>query len=182
MNLATSNFLIPNGTLIIEIVVFLVLLALVGKWGLPRAQQAMTERQARIREELEAADRARSDAMAADDERRRELEEARHHAREIVAQANRTAEQVLQESEARAQAEYDRRVAAAELEVDRARQRAVAEASARLGEMVMDVVGRIIGREVDAEAHRDLIDEAITAIERGDPAGAGSAPSGGPAR
>ena len=63
-----------------------------------------------------------------------------------------------------------------------ARQRAVEEAAARLGELVVEVVERIIGREVDAEAHRDLIDEAVGALSerhRGGPsaaAGAGSRP------
>ena len=32
-----------------------------------------------------------------------------------------------------------------------------------MGELVLDVVERVIGREVDAEAHRDLIDEAVDA-------------------
>ena len=45
-----------------------------------------------------------------------------------------------------------------------ARQRALEEASAQLGELVVDVVERIIGREVNAEAHRDLIQEAISAL------------------
>ena len=51
-----------------------------------------------------------------------------------------------------------------------ARQRALEEAAARLGELVVDVVERIIGREIDAEAHRDLIDEAVDALS-GDESG-----------
>ena len=58
-----------------------------------------------------------------------------------------------------------------------ARQRAVEEAAARLGDLVVDVVERIIGREVDAEAHRDLIDEAVTALS--DDSGATDATAAG---
>ena len=97
-------------------------------------------------------------------ERRAVLEEARRQARELVAQANRTAEQVRGEAHARGEEEYERLVAAAESEIELARQRAVAEATEHLGEMVIGVVEAIIGREVDPQAHRDLIDEAIAAV------------------
>ena len=33
-----------------------------------------------------------------------------------------------------------------------------------MGEIVLEVVERIIGREVNYEAHRDLIDEAVAAL------------------
>ena len=126
---------------------------------------AMERRQEQIRSSLEAADQARADAAAADDERRSVLEEARVTAREIVAQANRTAEQVRTEAQARGQSDYERILGNAETEVGLARQRAVEEAANRMSEIVMEVVEQVIGREVDAEAHRDLIDEAVRALQ-----------------
>ena len=90
-------FLLPNGTFFIELIVSIILILAIYKWVLPPINKAMEERQEKIRESLEAADRARADALAADDERRTVLEEARQQAREIVATANRTAEQVRTE-------------------------------------------------------------------------------------
>jgi F-type H+-transporting ATPase subunit b len=170
-------FLLPNGTFFIELFVSIILILAIYKWVLPPINKAMEERQAKIRDSLEAADRARADAEAADDERRAVLEEARHQAREIVATANRTAEQVRSESLTRAQGEYDRIVGNAEVEIALARQRAVEEAAERMGEIVMEVVERVIGREVDAEAHRDLIEEAVTAL-RADTSGGAAARTG----
>ena len=60
-----------------------------------------------------------------------------------------------------------------------ARQRAVEEAANRLGEIVMDVVERVIAREVSAEAHHDLIEEAVSALA---PTRAGSAAASSGAR
>jgi F-type H+-transporting ATPase subunit b len=157
-------FLLPNGTFFLELAVSLVLIFLIYKYVLPPVNKAMAERQEKIRESLEAADRARSDAEAADDERRNVLEGARQQAREIVATANRTADQVRTDAQARGTAEYDRIVGNADAEIALARQRAVEEAASRMGEIVMEVVERVIGREVDAEAHRDLIDEAVAAL------------------
>jgi F-type H+-transporting ATPase subunit b len=170
-------FLLPNGTFFIELIVSIVLILLIYKYVLPPINKAMTERQEKIRESLEAADRARADAEAADDERRAVLEEARQQAREIIATANRTAEQVRTDAQARGQTEYERIVGNADVEISLARQRAVEEAAARMGEIVMEVVERVIGREINAEAHRDLIDEAVAAL-RADASGGAATGAG----
>jgi F-type H+-transporting ATPase subunit b len=138
----------------------------------------MAERQEKIRASLEAAEKARADAAAADDERRVVLDEARQQAREIVAQANRTADQVRSEAQGRGQSEYSRIMANAESEVAVARQRAIEEAASRMGEVVLDVVERILGREVDAAAHADLINEAIAALNADAPSGGATAGAG----
>ncbi len=127
----------------------IILIFLIYKYVLPPINKAMEDRQEKIRDSLEAADQARADAEAADDERRSVLEEARQQAREIVATANRTAEQVRTDAQARGQREYERIVGNADVEIALARQRAVEEAAARMGEIVMDVVERVIGREVE---------------------------------
>jgi len=162
--MTASLFLIPNATFFVELAVVLVLIWLFYKYLMPPLNKAMDERRAQIQSSLEAADRARKDAEAADDERHHVLEEARGQAREIVAMAQQTADQLRADATTRAQAEYDRIVAAAATDVQVARQRAVDEAAARLGEVVIEVVSKVVGREINAESHRDLIDEAIAAL------------------
>jgi F0F1-type ATP synthase membrane subunit b/b' len=105
------------------------------------------------------------------------LEETRRTAQEILAQADRTAEAVRAGAQARGQTEYDRIVGSAESEVALARQRAVEEAANRLGEIVMNLVEQIIAREVSAEAHHDLISEAVRALQA-DATGGAAASSG----
>ena len=177
MTTIAGIFLLPNGTFFIELIVSIILILLIYKYVLPPINKAMEERQEKIRTALESADQARADAEAADDERRNVLEHARQQAREIVATANRTAEQVRTDAQGRGQSEYERIVATAETEIELARQRAVEESAARMGEIVMDVVERVIGREVAVEAHRDLIDEAVTAL-RADTGGGTAATTG----
>jgi F-type H+-transporting ATPase subunit b len=159
-----SIFLIPNGTFFVELAVFAVILFLVTKFILPPLNKAMEGRQAKIRAALEAADQARAEADAAGDERAKVLSAARDQAREIVDAAQATADQVKAESGGRGQAEYDRIVANAQNEVASARQRAIDEASAKIGEIVFDLVTKIVGREVDQNAHQDLIREAVSAL------------------
>ena len=60
MTTIAGIFLLPNGTFFIELIVSLVLLFLVYKYVLPPINKALTERQEKIRESLEAADKARA--------------------------------------------------------------------------------------------------------------------------
>ncbi|MGH9110645.1 MAG: F0F1 ATP synthase subunit B [Acidimicrobiales bacterium] len=165
--LLASNFLVPNATFIVELIAFLVILFVVGRYALPPLNKALSERQETIRSELAAADQAKADAAAADADRKDALEHARRQAREIVEQAQRTADRLAAEAQSRGQTEYERLVTSAEAAVRLARQRALEEAAQRLGELVVEVVERIIGREMDAAAHRDLIDEAVAALAAG---------------
>jgi F-type H+-transporting ATPase subunit b len=158
-------FLLPNGTFFVELLVFAVILFLITKYIVPPLNKAMEGRQEKIRTALESAEQARLDAAAADDEKRAALDEARGQAREIIAQANHTADQIRADATAPAQAEADRIRAAGEADVALAKQRAVEEAAAQMGEVVLSVVEKIVGREVNAASHQDLIDEAIGALK-----------------
>jgi len=159
-----SIFLLPNGTFFIELVTVVVILLLMTKYILPPLNKALEARQEKIRESLAAADAAKAEAAAAGDERQHLLATARDQAREIVAAAQATSDQVKAEAAGRGQSEYDRLNANANAEVDTARQRAIDEASARIGEVVFDLVNQIVGREVDESSHQDLVREAVAAL------------------
>ena len=161
---AESVFLIPNGTFFFELLAVAIILWITKKKILPPLNKVIEARQAKIKESLEAADRARAEADAAGDERQQLLSDARNQAREIVAGAQATSDQVKAEQATRGQAEYDRIVAAAAGEVTAIRQRAVDTASARIGEIVFDLVTKVVGREVDQSAHQDLLREAVAAL------------------
>jgi len=164
MTASSSNFLVPNATLIVEVVAFLIVLLVIGKYVLPFLNKALEDRQEQIRASLEAADQARVEAEETRAQRQAILDEARQAARDIVAQANKTAQRMHAEAEERGQQEYDRLVARADAEITLARRRAVEEVSAQVGELVLSVARQVIGREIDASSHRALIDEAVAAL------------------
>jgi F-type H+-transporting ATPase subunit b len=159
-----SIFLLPNGTFVVELLVVVIILTIVTKKFLPILNQQIEKRQEKIRSSLELADEARAEAAAADDERLKVLAKARDQGREIVSAAQATADQVKAEAAGRGQQEYERIVASANAEVETARQRAVDEASARIGEIVFELVATIVGHEVDQSAHEELIGEAVAAL------------------
>lgn len=168
--LASSNFLVPNGTIIVEVVAFVIVVVFIAKVVLPPLNAMAEKRRQEISDSLSAAERARQEAERAKDERERVMEEARTEARRVVAEASRTAEQIVAEARSRAEEERNRIVASAVEDIDLARQRAVEELSARMASLVLAVARQVVGREVDAEVHRSLIDEAVEALRAGETA------------
>jgi len=130
-----------HGTFFVELLVFLIIVFLITKYILPPLNRAMEKRQEEIRASLESAERARTDAAAADDERRT-LEEARQQAARSWPRPH-TAEQVAA-SEGSGPGGVRRIVANATRGQPGppARRR---RGSGQMGELVLDVVERIIG-------------------------------------
>jgi F-type H+-transporting ATPase subunit b len=159
-----SNFLVPNGTLIVEVAAFLVVLFVIRKYVLPVVNRALEERQEQIRSSLEAAESARAEADVTRAQRQEILEEARRQGREIVAQANAVAERLRTEAQQRGQQEFDRLVASADADIALARQRALEELSTQVGALVVSAARQVVGREIDEARHRDLIEEAVAAL------------------
>ncbi|HEV8065102.1 MAG TPA: F0F1 ATP synthase subunit B [Acidimicrobiales bacterium] len=161
-----SIFLIPNGTFIAEVVAFLIMIAFIAKYVVPPVRGAMQKREEQIRTSIESAEQARKSAEEAAAKRREALEGARQEARTIIEQANETADQLRDEGRRRGQEEYERMLESARHEIDLERERARAEVMADLGALVIDAAERVIGSGgLDAERHRALVDEAISAAQ-----------------
>ena len=79
-----SNFLVPNGTFIVVLIAFILVVTVITKYVLPPLNKVLSERQEQIRGELEAADKAKADAEEADTERRAALEQARTQPRQAA--------------------------------------------------------------------------------------------------
>lgn len=163
----SSLFLLPNFTFVLELIAFLLVLGFIAKYVLPPLRKAMSDREAQIRNAIEASDSSRREAAELADRRRETLEVARQEARQIVDQASEFAEQMKEEGRQRGQEEYERLLLAARAEIEVERQRARDEVMGEVGELVLRAAERVIGGGLDAERHRALVDEAISAAQSG---------------
>lgn len=163
--LASSNFLIPNATFIVELVAFLLILGFLAKYVLPPLNKAVATRQETIRLGLAEAEAGRELRRQADAERQRILDEAREQARAVIDQATRIGETVREELTQRGHEEYERILAGARLEIERATQRAAQELRAQVVDLVIETASRVIGAELDDAAHRRLVEETILAVD-----------------
>jgi F-type H+-transporting ATPase subunit b len=162
---ASSNFLVPNDTLVVELVAFLGVLFVLAKWVLPPLNSAMEKRQATIEQALTDADTARRRAQEAEEEYRRVIEQARVEARALRDEAARLAEQARTETRERGEEEYRRLVARAASDIDASARRAGEELKSQVAGLVMAVVEKVLGDGVSIANQQQLIDRAIAQLE-----------------
>jgi len=84
--------LLPNGTFIVELLIFIIVLGVMAKFILPPLQKAMDERERTIRAGVDAGEQGNVEAQQLGEQRRAVLDEARARAREALDAAAEEAE------------------------------------------------------------------------------------------
>jgi len=171
VQLASSNFLVPNATFVVELVAFLIVLGVLAKWVLPVINKSMDERQATIRQALVDAEEAKRRSIEAEAEYKRVMGEAQAQARAVVDEARRLGEQARAESRQRADEEYERILGRAREDIEAQTRRAAEDLRHGAADLAIMVVEKVLGEGLDAQAHRALIDRTISEV--GSQAGAG---------
>lgn len=143
---------------------FVIVFAVLAKFAFPALGKMLEERTARIQGDLEGAEHARMAAEQELAEYRRQLAGAREEASRIIDDARRTAEQLRRELQARAEREAEAIVARAQEEIRAERDRVFQELRAQVGVIAVELAARVVGRSLDAEAHRGLIEEYLEQV------------------
>ena len=147
-----------NMTLIGQIITFGVFVWFCMKFVWPHLLSAMQEREKKIADGLDAANRAERDLELAKQEAGDKLREAKEKAAEIIEQANKRANQIVDEAKENARAEGQRLVAAAQAEVEQEANRAKEALRKQVSELAVAGAAKILGKSVDATAHDELLD------------------------
>jgi len=153
-----------NATLIGEMISFAILIWICVQFIWPHINKAIEERQLKIAEGLNAAERAHAELKAADNKAAAEVKQARQQAAEIIDRAQQQANQILEKAKADAVAEINRQKAAAQDEIASMAQRARDELRERVGALAVQGASKIVQREIDPAAHRALLDQLATEI------------------
>ncbi|KPJ82489.1 MAG: hypothetical protein AMJ58_01100 [Gammaproteobacteria bacterium SG8_30] len=155
-----------NATLIGQVLGFLILVWFTWKFIWPPLLGAIEERQKKIADGLAAADRGQKDLEDAKAKAGDIVREAREKAVQVVDQASKRSGELIDEAKHTAVAEGERLVAAARAEV--ATESARARDGLRREVAALAVAGteRLLGREVDARAHAELLEQLAAEIER----------------
>ena len=148
-----------NITLVIQFAAFLAVAWMVMKFGWPHIMAAIEERQQKIAEGLAAADRSQQDLARAEEKVAEALKEARTMANEIIDQAHQRANQIVDQAKDDAVAEANRQKALAESEITAAANRAREELRRQVSVLAVSGAEKLLKREIDAGAHKALIDE-----------------------
>ena len=148
-----------TSTLIIQLIVFLILVWFTMKFVWPPITAALDERAAKIREGLSAADKAKSELVAANQRVEQELSSARSDAAQRLADAERLAHSMVEEAKGKATEEGVKIIAAAHAEAEQESTKARESLREQVAALAVKGAEQILRREVDAKAHADLLNQ-----------------------
>ena len=152
--------------LIAGVVAFSLVYFFVWKWVWPSLNKTIEARQAAVVGQMEAAERAKSEAESLLADYRAQLATSKAEANRIMEEARAAAEQMRADVMAKAQADADQIRAKAREEAATEMSRALADARNQVGEISVDLAGKIVGETLDAAAHKTLIDRYLADLER----------------
>ncbi len=154
-----------TSTLIIQSLVLLILGWVTMKFIWPPLITAIEERQRKIADGLAAADKGEKSLVEAQSAASEIVKEARGQAGKIVEQANRRSNEMIDEAKSTASSEGARLIGEARNEVALEKGRVRDQLRSEVGTLAVAGAARILGREIDAKAHADLIEQLARAIE-----------------
>lgn len=153
-----------TGTLIIQMIVFLILVGFTMKFVWPPIALALDERAKKIADGLAAADKARTELSAANARVEAELAKSRTETAARLADAERRAQSIIEEAKARATDEANKIVAAARTEADNATVKAREVLREQVAALAVKGAEQILRKEVDAGIHADLLSRLKTEL------------------
>jgi F-type H+-transporting ATPase subunit b len=153
--------------LIVGAVAFGVLFYFMWKWVIPRLNTLLDERRAQIQGQLESAEQTRQQAERELADYRSQLAGAREESNRIIEEARATAEQFRHDIQAKAEEESQLTVARAQDEIRAERDRVFNELRTQVGDIAVELAGRVVGAELDTKSHERLIDDYIDQVASG---------------
>jgi F-type H+-transporting ATPase subunit b len=154
-------------TIIIQGLAFFAVAWLVMRFGWPHIIGAIEERQKKIADGLAAANKGQKDLDEAKVKAQEIIREARDKAVQIVDQAGKRSNEIVEDAKTAASAEGQRLLGQARegitLETTRAREGLRRE----VGALAVSGAASLLGREIDARTHAELLDKLAAEIARG---------------
>jgi F-type H+-transporting ATPase subunit b len=167
----TVNPIIPNGTFIVELLAFFLILGFLARKVVPLINASMTRRQELIRSQIDDSRLAKERLEAAEAEYKEALADNRSEAARIREEARVQGQQIIEEMRTKAQDEATRINERALARMETERQQLLVALRVEIGELAVDLASRIVGHELSGgQRQGEIIDDFIASLETG-PAG-----------
>jgi F-type H+-transporting ATPase subunit b len=153
-----------NATLLAQTIMFALFVWFCMKFIWTPIMAALEQRKKQIADGLADAERAKLDLELAAKRSAEILREAKEKVGEIVANGEKRASEIVEAAKEQAKAEGDRIISGAKAEIDQEVFRAREQLRAQVSAIALAGAGKILGREIDAKAHNDLLDKLVSEI------------------
>ena len=153
-----------NATLLAQTIMFALFVWFCMKFVWPPIMAALDQRKKQIADGLANAERAKRDLELAAKRSAEILREAKEKVGEIVVNGEKRASEIVEAAKAQAKVEGDRIIAGAKAEIDQEVFRAKEQLRGQVSAIALAGASKILGREIDAKAHNDLLDKLVAEI------------------
>jgi F-type H+-transporting ATPase subunit b len=143
---------------------FIVLLVGMWKFALPPIKKMMQDRTDRIRDNLDEAEKAKSDAQRVLEDYQLQLADAKSESARIIEEARQTAEQMRRDLMVRAEAEVNELRDRTRTEIEAAQQRAIADLRNQVSELAIGAAEVVVQKNLDRDTNRGLVERFIEQV------------------
>lgn len=164
--LAESGLIqVVPGLMIWTLIAFGITFFVLRRYAFGPIQQAIDQRRDRIRQALDEADRARTEAEQFVIEQRDALAKARHDAEKMLTETRTIAEGQHRRLREELDAERQRRIEETRKEIEAETVRAITQIRAEVADLALEATEKITGKVLDAADQRRLIEQAIDELD-----------------
>jgi len=146
---------------------FVVLLLVMWKYALPPVRNMMKQREDRIRDDLERAEHARTEAEGELTNYRRQVADARSEAARIIEEARQSADEVKRQIQAQAETDAAEIRSRAQEDIRLATDRAQADLQGRVTDLSIELAEKIVERNLDRDTQLALVESYIGQVGNG---------------
>ena len=151
-------------TLIAQLLNLFIQVMLIKKFLFKPIREILAKRKALADAELADAAKAKEEAESLKSEYEESMKQARDKANDILNTAQKSATQQSEEIIREANAQAVSIKSKAERDIEQERRKAVNEIKDEIGDMAMEIAGKVIGREINSSDHEKLIDDFINKV------------------
>jgi F-type H+-transporting ATPase subunit b len=156
-----TPFSINTGMAFWTILIFLILCGILWKLGWPAILKSVEERERRIQQQLDEAERGRAEAARLLEEQKQLLAAARTEGHEIVANAKAMAQKEREALLAKAHEEQEQMLARARREITAETTKALQAVRREAVDLSLAAASQLIEAKLDSEANRRLVAQYI---------------------
>lgn len=147
--------------MIVSLLVFAAVLAILSKTAWPKITRGLSDREQKIRSEIEAAELAQKQAKAALEQYERNLAEARAEAQKMLDEARAQQQAISADLKAKADVELNAMRDRARRDIDTAKRAALSEIYEESARLATSIAGKILQREVTPGDQSRLVEESL---------------------
>lgn len=163
------SLLTPDlGLLFWMLLSFLIVFGALAKFGFPMITGMVEKRRAHIEESLRAADEARAKLEGVEEEAQKMLSEATKRSSEILSAAVADSQRIVDTAREKAEADATARMEAARNQIEIEKQKALGEMRATVAMLSVDVAEKVLRAKIDTTEEGAFIERLIDEAEKSD--------------